>query len=932
MITLATALWSQSALRFVLLGAATGSLTALVALGIVLVYRTSGVLNFSAGALGGIAAYLCYNLRDGGWPAPVAVTVGLLGGVALGLLTYGVMALLRNASQLAKLIATLGLFSTFQAFMVLRWGVELRQPRPLLPSKNMTLFGDLIIGRDRLVLIGVALLLALVLRLVYSGTLFGLATSAVAENRRVAASAGWSPDRIEMANFAIAGGLSALAAIFLAPIVTLNAAVLSLAVLPALAAALVGRFSSFGITVLAALGIGIIQSEISLFRPDIAKALGVGAASLTGLVAAVPLAIILIYMIVTGRSRLQRGETLARLPLPGSGRVSLLPLVVGVIMAVALLVGVDTWADALITTFAIGIILYSVIVVAGYAGQLSLCQFALAGMGAWMAAHLMSADGWSFELAMLAAVVGTTLVGVVVALPAIRTRGTFLAIATLAIALMFNALIFTNSAVTGGVRGLPIDHVSFAGVDLDPLGHPQRYGAFVLIFLVIVGLLVANLRRGRVGARLLAVRSNERAAASLGVNVIAAKVYAFAVAAAIAALGGVLLSLRQSNVQFAQYNVFGSVLLIQYAVVGGIAWVSGAALAAAGAPTGLGSVIFEKIVPSGTDIISWLAVLSGVGAITVLRHAPDGVAALYARGLHEAEARITSVRRAFERTRVPRAVTNVPLVARRADRPAAALAMTNLVVKFGGVVAVDGVSFTVNPGEVVGLIGPNGAGKTTILDVITGFTAPAGGSVAFGDTTIDKWSVERRARAGIVRSWQAVELFEEMTVRDNLLVAADDQSRRRYVTDLLRPGRPAPTPLMHDVVETFGLGDVLDLRPSALPHGVARLVGIARALVTEPAVLLLDEPAAGLDTNESAELGRAIREMAQRFGIGVLVIEHDVPLILQTCDRVVALDFGRKIADGTPDEISRNALVIESYLGTNEVTSLQPVGPGGSAL
>ena len=151
---------------------------------------------------------------------------------------------------------------------------------------------------------------------------------------------------------------------------------------------------------------------------------------------------------------------------------------------------------------------------------------------------------------------------------------------------MFNALIFTNSSVTGGVGGLPIDRVSFAGIDLDPLGHPQRYGAFVLVVLVLVGLLVANLRRGRVGARLLAVRSNERAAASLGINVIAAKVYAFAVAAAIAALGGVLLSMRQTNVEFTQYNVFGSVLLIQYAVVGGIAWVSGAAVAATGAPTG----------------------------------------------------------------------------------------------------------------------------------------------------------------------------------------------------------------------------------------------------------------------------------------------------------------------------------------------------------
>ena len=409
MMMLATALWSQSALRFVLLGAATGSLTALVALGIVLVYRTSGVLNFSAGALGGIAAYVCYNLRDGGMPTPLAVAIGL------ARRRRARPAHLRRDGVAARRVAPGAAHRDARALqhvpVVHGAAVGRRVARSrgsLLPSKNVTLFGDLIIGRDRLMLIGVALLLArVVLRLIYSGTLFGLATSAVAENRQVAASAGWSPDRIEMANFAIAGGLSALAAILLAPIVGLNAAVLSLAVLPALAAALVGRFSSFGITVLAALGIGIVQSEISLFQPDIAKAFGMSTPSLTGLVAAVPLAIILVFMIATGRSRLQRGETLGA---PAAARAA-----AGFRSSRSrsvsswrsrLLVGVDTWADALITTFAIAIILCSVVVVAGYAGQLSLCQFALAGLGAWMAARLVSANGWPFEAAMLAAVVG----------------------------------------------------------------------------------------------------------------------------------------------------------------------------------------------------------------------------------------------------------------------------------------------------------------------------------------------------------------------------------------------------------------------------------------------------------------------------------------------------------------------------------------------
>jgi sulfate-transporting ATPase len=904
MVVVATSLFSEAALRFVLLGLATGALTALVALSIVLVYRSSGVLNFSAGAFGGIAAYYCYDLRDG-VPTAVAVGAGLVAGVLLGIVTFGVLSLLRDASQLARLIATLGLFSAGQAFMILRWGFGVVQPESLLPTRNVTLWGDLRIGLDRLLLIGVALACAAVLRLVYTGTLFGLATSAVAENRRVAASAGWSPNRIELANFAVAGGLSALAAILLAPIVTLNAAVLSVAVLPALAAALVGRFSSFGITVGAALLIGVIQSEILLFQPDLADWIGVSESSLTGLVQAVPLAIILGYMIVTGRSRLQRGETVARLPLPGSGRVSLLPLVIGIVVGAGLLAGVDTWTDALITTFALAIIVSSVIVVAGYAGQLSLCQFALAGVGAWVAARLISANGWPFEAALLVAVVSTALVGVVVALPAVRTRGTSLAVATLAMALMFNSLLFANGAVTGGVRGLPIDGLTFAGVDLDPLAHPQRYGGFVLLVLLVVGLLVANLRRGRAGVRLLAVRSNERAAASLGIGVVAAKVYAFGVAAAIAALGGALLSLRPANVGFGQYNVFGSVLLIQYAVVGGVAWISGAVIAAIGAPGALGALLFEKVVPEGTDIISWLAILSAFGAVTVLRKAPDGTAALWARAALRATAPF----------QFPRPRPEVAPASGRPRRPPATLSVHEVTVAFGGVVALDAVSFDVEPGEVVGLIGPNGAGKTTLLDVVTGFTPARSGSVRFDGGAIDGWSVERRARAGIVRSWQAVELFEELTVRDNLLVAADDQSAWRYAVDLVHPGRRSATPLVDELVEEFGLGDVLDERPSSLPHGVSRLVGIARALVTEPAVLLLDEPSSGLGETEQLRLSETIKRIKDEHRCGVLLVEHDVAFVMSHCDRISVLDVGRKIAEGTPAEVSENADVRAAYLG-----------------
>jgi sulfate-transporting ATPase len=243
------------------------------------------------------------------------------------------------------------------------------------------------------------------------------------------------------------------------------------------------------------------------------------------------------------------------------------------------------------------------------------------------------------------------------------------------------------------------------------------------------------------------------------------------------------------------------------------------------------------------------------------------------------------------------------------------LSVRNVSVEFGGVVALSDVSFTVGPGEIVGLMGPNGAGKTTMLDVITGFTRARAGEVLIDGETINSWAPESRARAGLGRSWQSVELFEEMSVLENLLVAADPKRGRNYLTDLIRPGTRVMTAAMKRVVAEFQLEDRLAARPSELPQGVGRLVGIARAIVAEPGVLLLDEPAAGLDGPERLELANVVRSTVQRRGIGVLLVEHDVQMLLSLCDRIVVLDFGRQIAMGTPEEVAADPAVVAAYLG-----------------
>lgn len=924
---LAVDFFSQTTLTFTLLGMATGALYALIGLGVVVAYRSSGVLNFALTAVGAIPAYLFYELRDtAGAPWVVALVVAIVLGALLGVGTQLlVISFLANASLLTKLIATLSLMAAAIALTSILWGGNsLGLPRSILPTDLVQISSGVSIAQDRLIIIALVVILAIVLEIVYRRTVFGLATSAVAESQMIASTSGWSPGLIERVNFAIAGALATLATILIAPIVGLSATTLAFLIVPALAAALVGKFSSFGLVVASAFGMGILSSELGLFRPDIAKALGVEATSLAGLPNVVPLLVIIVVVVFGGRARLERGETLARLPLPGSGRPRAELMIIGIVIAGTLLfTSSPDWTAALTLTFVGGLLSLSIVVLTGYCGQLSLAQFALAGFGAWVAGRLAMTVHLPFWLAAIAGMLGAAALGLVVAIPALRTRGVYLAVVTLGLAQMLTELIFLNGSLTGGYSGTTVDSPSIFGIDLDPIRHPERYGALTLIMLVLVGLMVANLRRGRVGRRLLAVRGNERAAASVGVGVYATKLYAFAVSSAIAGLSGIFFAFRYNNLQFDQFNVTASINAVVYTVLGGLGYVAGAIIGGLQSPGGVGAELLDTIFASSGNGVYWLAFLSGAGVLVMLRRAPDGFAALYANLIGSRLPRL----RPFRSSRQDAAP--LPEV-----RRATTLEVRDIGVRFGGVVALDSVSFSVRPGEVVGLIGPNGAGKTTMVDVITGFTNPSTGTVLLDGEVIDGWSPERRARAGLARSWQSVELFEEMTIRENLLVAADRKRLRHFATDLIRPGRPPSTALMNSLIEEFRLEDYLDARPSALPQGIARLAGIARAIVTEPAVLLLDEPAAGLDVHESAELGHVIRRIADERGIGVLVIEHDVTLVMGTCDQLVVLDFGEKIAHGPPEEVGADDNVIRAYLGetsqedgTRAVAAVRDRGP-----
>jgi sulfate-transporting ATPase len=216
----------------------------------------------------------------------------------------------------------------------------------------------------------------------------------------------------------------------------------------------------------------------------------------------------------------------------------------------------------------------------------------------------------------------------------------------------------------------------------------------------------------------------------------------------------------------------------------------------------------------------------------------------------------------------------------------------------------------------VGLIGPNGAGKTTLIDAVTGFVPASSGSIALDERSIQRMNATQRARLGLRRSFQSLELFEDVRVEENIRAGSDLRaSRWSWVSDLFWPGRHDLTSTAVAAVREFDLEPDLGKGPEELPYGRRRLVGIARTVASGPSVVMLDEPAAGLDENESADLARLIRRLADERNMAVLLVEHDVGLVMSTCDRIAVIDFGQVIASGTPDEIRQDHAVREAYLG-----------------
>jgi len=896
---------------FLLLGLANGAVFASLALALVVTFRSSGVINFATGAIALFTAYVYAFLRTGqllllvpGLPKTVdlggelafapAAAISVAVACALGLALYGLtFRPLRVAPPVAKAVASLGVMVVMTGVILQRMGTTPVPVDKIFPTEVYEL-GSLRVSADRLWFACTVVVVALALAAGYRFTRFGLHTRAAAESEKGAYVSGISPDRIAAVNWMVSCGVAGLAGILIAPISPLVPYSYTLFIVPALAAAIVGGFQRVGPAVAAGLAIGMLQSEATYLKTQHDWLPSSGLAEL------VPLLLILLVLVVRAKPLPSRGAVvqpnLGRAPRP---RRVALPALVGIGLGLAGIVSLQgPWRAALATSFIFGIISLSLVVVTGYAGQVSLAQLTLAGVGGFLVAPLSADWGVPFPLAPLLAALGATVLGVVVGLPALRIRGLPVAVVTLSLAVALQALWFRNTDLVGS-NGKDVKAPTLFGLDLGPGsgGDYPRVPFCILMLLVFVAVAVgvARLRLSRLGSAMLAVRANERSAAASGINVVGTKLAAFAIGAFIAGLGGSLLGYKLGNVTWDSFDVVLGLGLFATVYLAGITSVSGGVLAGI---MGFGGVLYYATLQWFGFDAYWYQIVTGVGLVLSVVLNPEGMVGPINRALTRLRAQGSSPgtgRRSARPAAVP--VLAVP------DRPAALaalLSVEDVKVRYGGVLAVADVSFDVPEYAIVGLIGPNGAGKTTLIDAISGF-CPHQGTVRLDGRPLDGRPPFRRIRAGLGRTFQGVELWNDLTVEENILVGHG--ARRRSARQL------------DDMFALLELGPHRDRLAGELSQGHRQLVSIARSLVSTPKVLLLDEPAAGLDTAESAWLGERLRDIRDS-GVTILLIDHDMNLVLNVCDHIEVLNFGQLIASGPPGVIRSDRTVLDAYLGS----------------
>ena len=549
------------------------------------------------------------------------------------------------------------------------------------------------------------------------------------------------------------------------------------------------------------------------------------------------------------------------------------------------------WVFVLAQVALLAIVGVGLNVLIGLTGQMSFGHVGFYAIGAYTVAILTSKAGVSFWLAWpLAALIGAAC-GALLALPALRVKGPYLAMITIAFGFIVEHSIVEAGALTGGQNGI----MGITGPALGSLAQGER--AMALLAIAAAGLALAVyawLSRGTWGAAMRAVRDAETASESIGLNPLAIKTVAFAVSALFAAAAGALFAPLSGFVTPHTFGFIQSILFVLVVMLGGASSVAGPLV---------GAVIVGLLPELLAGLEEYRLLFFGVLLLVVLWVAPDGMTGLVRR------LRL----RLWPAVPAPRAAASTNTAPALPKRTRLPLAAQGLTMQFGGVRAVSDLHFSAPAAAVTSLIGPNGAGKSTALNMLGGFYQPTSGAFALGDTALAGRSALQIARLGVARTYQTSQLFGSLSVLDNVVLA---MHRGRLGPLLGAAGREAPalTARAQELLNWCGYTGHPDTLGADLPHVDRRLVEIARALASDPEALLLDEPAAGLSREDKARLGTLLHRIADA-GVTVLLVEHDMTLVMGISDQVVVLDAGVRLAVGTPAQVQADPAVQQAYLG-----------------